>query len=206
MSLKAALRRTVTESRARRETNRALAQRRPGFIAAMRADLPITLKYRGENAVVRDKWDLAVQGVRLAWCSDAFLAQALYRGRVSMRRRGIPVLPTVAHRLSMALSDVCIGEPVVMAPGVYIPHGQVVLDGFTKVGTDVIIAPWTTVGLLAGNFDGPTIGDGVMVGTGSRLLGPVTIGDGATLGANSVVVRDVPAGATVVGAGRQLNS
>jgi serine O-acetyltransferase len=45
----------------------------------------------------------------------------------------------------------------------------------------------------------PTIGDGVLIGAGARVLGPVTVGAGAQIGANSVVVKDVPAGAVVMG-------
>ncbi|MCX8502192.1 MAG: serine O-acetyltransferase, partial [Alphaproteobacteria bacterium] len=45
----------------------------------------------------------------------------------------------------------------------------------------------------------PTLGNGVIVGAGAQILGPITIGDGAKIGANSVVISDVPAGATVVG-------
>ncbi|MDP3767886.1 MAG: hypothetical protein Q8S13_07710, partial [Dehalococcoidia bacterium] len=46
----------------------------------------------------------------------------------------------------------------------------------------------------------PAIGDGVAIGTGAKVLGPVTVGDGARIGANAVVIDDVPPGATVVGA------
>jgi serine O-acetyltransferase len=99
----------------------------------------------------------------------------------------------------MMLAQVCIGDPVVMAPGVYIAHGQVVVDGLVTVGTQVVLFPWTTIGLVAGNFEGPTIGDGVTVGTGARVLGPVHLGDRAVIGANAVVLNDVPAHATAVG-------
>ena len=199
MSLLETLRTNLSEVKNRRAQHRMLAQRNPGFRAAMRADIPAALKYRGERSEIRDKWDLALQGVRLAWVSDAFLAQAVYRGRVAMRRHGVPVLPAVAHRVSMVLSDVCIGEPVVMAPGVYIPHGQVVVDGLTEVGSDVILFPWTTIGLRSGNFQGPKVGDGVRLGTGARVLGPIQVGADVSVGANAVVVSDVPDGVTVVG-------
>lgn len=193
------LRRNVSEVRARRRQGRELAARNPGFAEAVAADVAVTCKFRGERWELTDKWDVLFNGIRLTLNSDAFAAQLCYRGKVALRRRGVPVLPAVAHRLSMALSDVCIGDPVVMAPGVYIPHGQVVVDGLTEVGSDVILFPWITIGLRAGNFNGPKVGDGVHVGTGSRVLGPVQVGTGAYVGANAVVIHDVPAGAATVG-------
>ena len=56
------------------------------------------------------------------------------------------------------------------------------------------------MGLVAGDFVGPTIGEGARIGTGAKILGQITIGDGVKVGANSVVLADVPDGATVVGA------
>jgi serine O-acetyltransferase len=132
--------------------------------------------------------------------SDAFAAQALYRAKARMQALGIPILPRLAHRLAMMVAQVSIGDPVVMQPGVYLAHGQVVIDGFTEIHRGVVIFPWVTIGLRAGNFEGPKILDGVHIGTGSKVIGPVTIGKGARIGANSVVVTDVAPHATVVGA------
>lgn len=199
MGLAQSLRRNAGESLARRRQLRGLAARNPGFREAVASDIVVTLKFRGERWQLEDSWDVALNGLRLAATSDAFLAQLCYRGKVALRRRGVPVLPALAHRASMALADVCIGDPVVMAPGVYIPHGQVVVDGLTEVGSDVILFPWITIGLRAGNFNGPKVADGVHVGTGSRVLGPLSVGQGAYVGANAVVISDVPADATVVG-------
>jgi serine O-acetyltransferase len=94
---------------------------------------------------------------------------------------------------------VSIGDPVVVAPGVYIVHGQVVLDGLVRVETGVVISPFVTIGLRAGDVTGPTLKRGASIGTGAKLIGPVTIGEGATVGAGAVVVGDVAPGATVVG-------
>jgi serine O-acetyltransferase len=95
---------------------------------------------------------------------------------------------------------VSIGDPVVMHPGVYIVHGQVVLDGLVEIGPGVVIAPFVTIGLRAGDVQGPVLEAGVSVGTGAKVIGPVRVGQGATIGANAVVVDDVAPGTTVVGA------
>lgn len=110
------------------------------------------------------------------------------------------MLPRVAHRLAMMLAQVSIGDPVVMEPGVYIVHGQVVIDGLAEIGPGVVIAPFVTIGLRAGDVRGPTLESGVSVGTGAKIIGPVRVGAGATVGANAVVVHDVAPGTTVVGA------
>ncbi|MCX6385944.1 MAG: hypothetical protein NTV40_04800 [Solirubrobacterales bacterium] len=86
-----------------------------------------------------------------------------------------------------------------MASGVYLVHGQVVIDGIVEIGPEVVISPFTTIGLRAGDFNGPKLERGVMVGTGARLIGDIRIGAGATIGANAVVVSDVEPGTTVVG-------
>jgi serine O-acetyltransferase len=134
------------------------------------------------------------------WVSDAFLAQACYRAKARLQALGVPVLPRIAHRLAMMTAQVCIGDPVVMHPGVYIAHGQVVIDGFVEIDRGVVIFPWVTIGLRAGDFKGPTIQHHVHIGTGAKVIGPVTVHRGARVGANAVVIDDVPENATVVGA------
>lgn len=173
--------------------------RHPGFREAVLADCRMNALNRGERSEFRSKSDAVIQALRLCWVSDAFLAQVLYRAKAAMQRRGIPLLPRICHRLAMALSQVTIGDPVVVEPGVYIVHGQVVLDGIVEVGSGTVISPWVTVGLRAGNVQGPTIGRNVNIGTGAKVVGPVTVGDGASIGANAVVVSDVAAGDTYIG-------
>lgn len=82
-----------------------------------------------------------------------------------------------------------------------IDHGFGVVIGETAiVGNDCVIFHGVTLGGI--RFDPvkrhPTVGNKVMIGTGAKILGPITIGDGATIGANSVVVKDVPPGAVMV--------
>jgi serine O-acetyltransferase len=138
--------------------------------------------------------------VRLAWVSDAFMAQALYRVKARLQALGVPVLPRIAHRLAMITAQVSIGDPVVVHPGVYIIHGQFVADGLVEIHSGAVIGPFVTIGLRAGDVQGATIGPDVSIGTGAKVIGGVQIGAGAQVGANAVVVEDVPAGATVVGA------
>jgi serine O-acetyltransferase len=174
--------------------------RHPAFWAAVVADARITARYRGERDEFHSRLDTVRQAIRLAWVSDAFLALALYRAKARAQALGIPVVPRLAHRLAIVIAQVSIGDPVVVHPGVYMPHGQVVADGLVEIHSGVDIAPFVTIGLRAGDVRGPTIERDVSIGTGAKLIGPVTIGAGARVGANAVVVDDVPAGVTVVGA------
>lgn len=86
---------------------------------------------------------------------------------------------------------------------VFIDHGMGVVIGETaEVGDGCTIYQGVTLGgtsLYRGAKRHPTLGAGVVVGAGAKILGGFTVGDGARVGSNSVVVKEVPAGATVVG-------
>jgi serine O-acetyltransferase len=172
----------------------------PGFKTSVLADLRVSAGYRNERCEFRSKTDAVVQLVRLVIVSDTFFAQCCYRGKARAQALGIPLLPSVLHRLAIVTGQITIGDPVVLAPGVYIPHGQIVVDGFTTVGTGAVLAPFVTIGLVAGTMKGPTIESRASIGTGARVLGPVRVGAGAKVGANAVVLTDVPDHATAVGA------
>ena len=173
--------------------------RHPRFVEAVLADARLTAMYRGERFEFRSRADTVAQVLRLLWEGDAFVGQVLYRAKAALQARGVPFLPRLCHRLAMITSQVCIGDPVVIRPGLYLPHGQVVIDGIVEIGSGTVIRPWVTIGLKDGVLFGPTIGPRVRIGTGAKIVGPVHIGERATIGANSVVVHDVDAATTVAG-------
>jgi serine O-acetyltransferase len=80
-------------------------------------------------------------------------------------------------------------------------QGGVVIHGHCEIGDDSIVRQCVTMGIrtLDCLTDAPRLGRGVSVGAGAVLLGAITVHDGASIGANSVVLIDVPAGATAVG-------
>ena len=171
----------------------------PGFRAAVSADAKITCASRGERSDLEPGLDTFLQAVRLAWESDAFLGQVLYRAKARLQALGVPVLPRLLHRAAMAISQISIGDPVIVHPGVYIVHGQIVVDGLVEIGSGAVISPWVTIGLRSGDVVGPTLEEGVTVGTGAKVLGRLTVGAGGRIGANAVVLQSVEAGETVVG-------
>lgn len=189
----------MARTAAEREAWRKIRAAHPGLREAIVADALTTMRFRGEGADFDSRLDALRQIVRLAWRSDAFLGQIIYRVKTRMLALGIPVLPRLAHGLAMSIAQISIGDEVVIESGVCIAHGQVVIGGLTRIGTGALITPFVSIGLLAGNFKGPTLERGVRVGTGARILGPLRIGEGAEIGANAVVTRDVEPGATVVG-------
>lgn len=171
----------------------------PHFCAAVIADARCTMAYRGEGGQFRSRRHAATQCLRLLLVSDAFFAQVCYRAKARMQSLRVPFLPRVAHWLAMTSAQVSIGNPVVIAPGLYLLHGQVVIDGITTIGPNVRIAPFVTIGLRSGDFAGPTISANVEIGSGAKVLGTVRVGTGARIGANAVVLTDVPARTTAIG-------
>lgn len=91
----------------------------------------------------------------------------------------------------------------------FIDHGMGVVIGETaEIGDDCTLYHGVTLGGTSWQRTKrhPTLGNNVVVGAGAKILGPITVGDNARVGSNSVVVKDVPAGATVVGIpGRVIN-
>jgi serine O-acetyltransferase len=177
-----------------------IRSRHPHVWTALREDARVTAMHRGERHEFRSRLDALGQIARLAWVSDAFLAQALYRCKARWQALGVPILPRIAHRLAIITAQVSIGDPVIVEPGIYVVHGQVVVDGLVEIRSGVVISPFVTIGLRSGDVTGPTVMHDVSIGTGAKLIGPVTVGAGARIGANAVVVGDVAPGATVVGA------
>jgi serine O-acetyltransferase len=181
------------------ERMRQIRAAHPGLREALIADAQVTAAHRFERHEFRSGIDAALQILRLMLVTDAFLAQALYRVKARLQAIGVPLLPRLCHHLAIASGQVSIGDPVLVHPGVYLIHGQVVIDGFTEVHSGAVIGPFVTLGLRAGDLKGPWIGPGVTLGTGVKVLGRVEIGAGARVGANAVVVEDVGESVTVVG-------
>jgi serine O-acetyltransferase len=189
---------TAPQSDATAEFWRSVRSRHPGFLDAVAADARIAARRLGDDRTFPSRVEALFHAVRLSFVTDAFLALVCYRAKAACQARRIPVVPRVLHRLAVTFGQVAIGDPVVVQPGVYVPHGQVVVDGIVEVGTDVALLPFVTIGLRAG-VQGPTIGTGARIGTGAKVLGPVRVGAGARVGANAVVISDVPDNTTVVG-------
>jgi len=125
-----------------------------------------------------------------------------YRVAHRMYLAGVPVLPRLISMGMRALTGIEIHPAAKIGEGLFIDHGIGVVIGETaEIGKDVTLYQGVTLGGtgFATGKRHPTVQDNVTIGSGAKLLGPITIGHGAKIGANSVVITDVPANSTVVG-------
>jgi serine O-acetyltransferase len=116
---------------------------------------------------------------------------------------GLQWLGRVTSHLGRWLTGIEIHPAVVIGRRVFIDHGMGVVIGETaEIGDDCTIYQGVTLGgtsLYRGTKRHPTLGKSVVVSAGAKVLGGFTVGDGAKIGSNAVVLKEVPAGATVVG-------
>ena len=129
---------------------------------------------------------------------------AILLHRVSSRlwRRGWRYAARLLAFIARFISNVDIHPGAVIGQRFFIDHGACVVIGETaEVGDDVTLYHGVTLGGTSWNKGKrhPTLGNGVLVGCGAKILGPITVGDNARIGANSVVVQEVPPACTVVG-------
>jgi len=129
---------------------------------------------------------------------------ALLAHRVANRlwRAGWRYAARVMAFLSRTLSNVDIHPGATIGHRFFIDHGACVVIGETaEIGDDVTLYHGVTLGGTSWHKGKrhPTLADGVVVGAGAKILGPIHVGERVRVGANSVVVKDVPADSTVVG-------
>ena len=136
---------------------------------------------------------------RSATTHDGFKVLLLTRCREAARRRRIPGLNHLLRMATRVLYGIDIGNEVEFGPGVHFSHSMgTVIGGPSTIGARVQFMGNNTVGTAKANGC-PIIEADVVLGCGSRILGPVRVGRGAVIGANAVVLHDVPSGATAVG-------
>ncbi|MFN5745831.1 MAG: serine O-acetyltransferase [Methylococcaceae bacterium] len=129
-------------------------------------------------------------------------AVLIHRLNHRMWRAGWRRPPRLIAALSRWLTGIEIHPGATIGHRFFIDHGMGVVIGETAViGDDCTLYHGVTLGGTSWRKGKrhPTLGNGVVIGAGAKVLGPITIGDGVRIGSNSVVLKNVPAGATVVG-------
>ena len=162
------------------------------FFKRLRMDIAAAME---NDPAARSKFEvwLTYSGVKAL--SHHRLANRLYRMRLKLLAR-------IVSQYSRHRTGIEIHPAAVIAPGVFIDHGMGVVIGETaEVGAGTVIYQGVTLG-GTGKQTGkrhPTVGENCVISAGAKVLGDITIGDCAKVGAGAVVLRDVPAHATVVG-------
>ncbi len=117
-------------------------------------------------------------------------------------RSNLKTLARILSQFSRGATGIEIHPGATIGRRFFIDHGMGVVIGETAIiGDDVLMYHGVTLGgtSLEQKKRHPTLGNGVLIGMGAKIIGDITIGDGARIGANAVVTRDIPEGATAVG-------
>jgi len=135
-------------------------------------------------------------------CYPGFHALQMHRLWHACWGAGLRWVARFGSHLTRFMTGIEIHPGAVIGRRVFIDHGMGVVIGETaEIGDDCTLYHGVTLGGVSWNKGKrhPTLGKGVVIGAGAKILGPFVVGDGAKVGSNSVVVKAVPAGATVVG-------
>ena len=135
-------------------------------------------------------------------CYPGLHARIFHRMSNTFWHIGLKWLARFTSHIGRGLTGIEIHPGATIGRRFFIDHGMGVVIGETaEIGDDVTLYHGVTLGGTSWKEGKrhPTLGNGVVVGAGAKILGPIYIGDGAKIGSNAVVVKDVPAGATAAG-------
>jgi serine O-acetyltransferase len=165
----------------------------PFMFKKLRADIACILE---RDPAARSAWEVLT-------CYPGLHAIYIHKLAHGFWRRRLRWLGRFTSHIGRWLTGIEIHPGAKIGSCVFIDHGMGVVIGETaEVGNGCTIYQGVTLGgtsLYRGEKRHPTLGDGVVVGAGAKVLGGFVVGAGAKIGSNAVVVKPVPAGATVVG-------
>lgn len=147
------------------------------------------------DPAARNTWEVIT-------CYPGFHALLSHRFANWLWQGGFKWLARLVSHLGRWFTGIEIHPGATIGQRVFIDHGMGVVIGETaEIGDDCTLYHGVTLGGTSWNKGKrhPTLGKGVVVGAGAKILGPIFIGDGARIGSNAVVVKEVPAGATAIG-------
>jgi serine O-acetyltransferase len=160
-------------------------------------------RLREDIAVIRERDPAARSTWEVLTCYPGLHAIALHRLSHACWRAGWHWVGRFLSNLGRFFTGIEIHPGAVIGRRVFIDHGMGIVIGETAVvGDDCTIYQGVTLGgtsLTPGTKRHPTLGRGVIVSAGAKVVGSFTVGDGARVGANSVLLQPVPPGATAVG-------
>ena len=162
------------------------------MFSRIKKDLKAVLRY---DPAARNKLEVILT-------YSGFHALVMYRFAHFMYLHNYKLVARLVSQFAKFLTGIEIHPGAKIGSGVFIDHGEGVVIGETaEIGNNVVLYQGVTLG-GTGKDRGkrhPTIEDGVMISAGAKILGPFTVGKNAKIGAGSIVLKPVPANATVVG-------
>jgi serine O-acetyltransferase len=160
-------------------------------------------KLRGDIACILERDPAARSAWEILTCYPGLHAIYIHKLAHWFWLNGLRWLGRFTSQVGRWLTGIEIHPAAKIGSCVFIDHGMGVVIGETaEVGDGCTIYQGVTLGgtsLYRGEKRHPTLGSGVVVGAGAKVLGGFRVGDGARIGSNAVVVKEVPAGASVVG-------
>jgi serine O-acetyltransferase len=157
---------------------------------------------RRDIQAAKERDPAAISTLEVVTAYPGFHARQLHRLARALHLRGLRLPARSVSHLGRALTGIEIHPGAQIGEGLFIDHGMGVVIGETAViGDNCHLYQGVTLGGTSTKRAKrhPTLGEGVVVGAGAKVIGAVNIGDGAKIGAGSVVVTNVPPNATVVG-------
>jgi len=159
-------------------------------------------RLKEEIAVVFERDPAARNTWEILTCYPGFHALLFHRLAHWLWETGLKWLARFTSHFGRWLTGIEIHPGAKIGRRFFIDHGMGVVIGETaEIGDDCTLYHGVTLGGTSWNKGKrhPTLGNGVVIGAGAKILGPITIGAGARIGSNAVVVKEVPPGATAIG-------
>ena len=154
-----------------------------------------------DSIIVRDP--AARNRLEVITCYQGLHAVWFHRISHALWNIGLKWIARVLSMVSRFITGIEIHPGAKIGQRVFLDHGLgIVIGETTEIGDDCTIYQGVTLGgtsLYKGVKRHPTLGKGVVVSAGAKVLGGFTVGDGARIGSNAVVLKEIPAGATAVG-------
>lgn len=154
-----------------------------------------------DSIIVRDP--AARNRLEVITCYPGLHAVWIHRASHGLWNLGLKWVARLLSMLARFITGIEIHPGAKIGRRVFLDHGLgIVIGETTEIGDDCTIYQGVTLGgtsLYKGVKRHPTLGKGVVISAGAKVLGGFTVGDGARVGSNAVVLKEIPAGATAVG-------
>jgi len=157
---------------------------------------------KSEIKTILERDPAAKSALEVILCYSGFHALLMYRLNNWLWRKKMRLLARFISQFARFLTGIEIHPGATIGRNLFIDHGMgVVIGETTKIGDNVTLYHDVTLGGVSSKpgIRHPQLGDDIIVGAGAQVLGPINVGNNARIGSNAVVVKDVPANATMVG-------